>query len=112
MISRHEAYKFNGYCEMQGSRDEVYTDGSKMNAWVGADVGINHHFQNRKTTCHHMSKRLPDNSTTFAAESTAIIQAVNHYQNMGPVHHDVTDNSDTMSCLQAVEGEDTENHFI
>ena len=30
----------------------------------------------------------------------------------GPVHHDVVVYSDSMSCLQAIEGEDTENPFI
>ena len=30
---------------------------------------------------------------------------------MGPVHHDVVVYSDSMSCLQAIEGEDTENPF-
>ena len=37
MISRQEAQsKFNYYRETQGSHDEVYTDGSKMNERVGA----------------------------------------------------------------------------
>ena len=31
---------------------------------------------------------------------------------MGPVHHDVVVYSDSMSCLQAIEAEDTENPFI
>ena len=31
---------------------------------------------------------------------------------MGPVHHDVVVYSDSMSCLQAIESEDTENPFI
>ena len=31
---------------------------------------------------------------------------------MGPVHHDVVVYSDSMSCLKAIEGEDTENPFI
>ena len=57
-------------------------------------------------------KRLPDNSTIFAAEATAITLALNYYQHMGPVHHDVIVYSDSMSCLQAIEGEDTENPFI
>ena len=34
------------------------------------------------------------------------------YQHMGPVHHDVVVYSDSVSCLQAIEGEDTENPFI
>ena len=31
---------------------------------------------------------------------------------MGPVHHDVVVYSDSMSCLQAIEGEGTKNPFI
>ena len=31
---------------------------------------------------------------------------------MDPVHHDVVVYSDSMSCLQAIEGEDTKNPFI
>ena len=38
--------------------------------------------------------------------------ALNYYQHMDPVHHDVIVYSDSMSCLQAIEGEDTENPFI
>ena len=51
-------------------------------------------------------------STIFAAEATAIILALNYYQHTGPVHHDVIVYSDSMSCLQAIEDEDTENLFI
>ena len=113
MISGQEAQaKFNEFREAQGSHDEVYTDGSKMNERVGAAAVINRHFQNGETTCRQLSKRLPDNSTIFAAEATAISLALNYYQHMGPVHHDVVVYSDSMSCLQAIEGEDTENPFI
>ena len=83
-----------------------------MNERVGAAAVINHHFQNGETTCRQLSKRLPDNSTIFAAEATAISLALNYYQHMGPVHHDVVVYSDSMSYLQAIEGEDTENPFI
>ena len=83
-----------------------------MNEGVGAAVVINHHFQNGETTCRQLSKRLPDNSTIFAAEASAISPTLNYYQHMGPVHHDVVVYSDSMSCLQAIEGEDTENPFI
>ena len=73
MITRQEAQaKFNEYHETQGSHDEVYTDGSKMNERVGAAAVINRHFLNGETTCRHLSKILPDNSTIFAAEATAI----------------------------------------
>ena len=113
MISGLEAQaKFNEYREAQGSHDEIYTDGSKMNERVGAAAVINLHFQHGETTCRRPSKRLPDNSTIFAAEATAISLALNYYQHMGPVHHDVVVYSDSMSCLQAIECEDTENPFI
>ena len=52
MISRQEAQaKFSEYHEAQGSHDEVYTDGSKMNKRVGAAAVINRYFQNGETTC-------------------------------------------------------------
>ena len=63
MISREEAQaKFREYHDAQGPHDEVYTDGSKINERVGAAAVINRHFQNGETTCHQLSKRLPDNS--------------------------------------------------
>ena len=112
MISRQEAQaKFNEFREAQGSHDEVYTDGSKMNERVGAAAVINRYLQNGETTYLQLSTRLPDNSTIFAAEATAISLALNFYQHMSPVH-DVVVYSDSMSCLQAIEGEDTENPFI
>ena len=113
IISRPEAQaKFTEYQETLGSHDEVFTDGFKMNERVGAAAVINRHFQNGETTCRHLTKRLPDNSTIFAAEATAITLALNYYQHMGPVHHDVIVYSDSMSCLQAIEGEDTEDPFL
>ena len=90
MIFRTEAQaKFNEYHEAQGSHDEVYTDGSKMNERVRAAAVISRHFQNGETTCCQLSKRLPDNSTIFAAEAIAITLALNYYRYMGPVHHDI-----------------------
>ena len=68
-----------------------------MNARVGAAAVINRHFQNGETTCRQLSKILPDNTTIFAAEATAISLALNYYQHMGPVHHDVVVYSDSMS---------------
>ena len=57
-------------------------------------------------------KKLPDNSIIFTAEATAISLVLNYYQHIGPVHHEVVVYSDSMSCLQAIEGEDTENPYI
>ena len=88
MISRQEAQaKFNELCKAQGSHDEVYTDGSKMNKRVGAAAIINRQFHNGETTWRQLSKRLPDNSSIFVAEATAISLALNYYQHMGAVHH-------------------------
>ena len=82
--------------------DEVYTDGSKIDERVGAAAVINRHFQNGETTCRQLSKRLPNNSTIFAAEASAITLALNYYWHMDPVQHDVVIYSDSMSCLQAI----------
>ena len=113
MISRQEAQaQFYEHHEAQGSHDEVYTDGSKMDERVGAAAVINRHFQDGETTCCQPSKRLPNNSTVFAAEATAITLALNYYRHMAPVHQDVVVYSDSMSSFQAIEGEDTENPFI
>ena len=79
---------------------------------VGAAAVINRHFQNGETTCRQLSKRLPNNSTIFAAEATAITLALNYYRHMDPVQHDVVIYSDSMSCLQAIEGEDTNSPLI
>ena len=103
--------KFNEYCGTLGPHDEVYTDGSKIDERVGAAAVINRHFQNCELICRCLSKRLPDNSTIFAAEATAITLALDYYQHMEPVRHDVV-YSDSMSCLQAIEREDTENPLI
>ena len=113
MITRQEAQaKFNEYHETEGSHDEVYTDGSKMNERVGAAAVINRHFLNGETTCRHLSKILPDNNTIFAAEATAIALALNYYQYVGLVHHDVVVYSDSMFCLQAIEDKSTNwEHF-
>ena len=113
MISREEAQaKFNEYCGTLGPHDEVYTDGSKIDERVGAAAVINRHFQNGEITCRCLSKRLPGNSTIFAAEATAITLAPDYYQHMEPVRHDVVVYSDSMSSLQAIEGKDTENPLI
>ena len=56
--------------------------------------------------------RMTDNSTIFAAEATAITLALDYYWHMDPVHHDVAVYTDSMSCLWAIEGKDTENPLI
>ena len=79
IISGQEAHaKFNEYHEVQGSHDDVYTDGSTWNERVGTAAVIDRHFQNGETTCRQLSKRLPDNSTIFAAAATAISLALNY----------------------------------
>ena len=113
MTTREEAQAtFREYHDAQGPHDEVNTDGSKINERVGAAAIVNRHFQNGETTCRKLTNRLPDNSTIFAAEATAIILALDYYRHMDPVQHDVVFYSDSMSCLQAIEGEDTENPLI
>ena len=113
MITREEAQAiFHEYHNALGPHDEVYTDGSKINERVGAAAVINRHFQNGETTCRQLSKRLPNNSTIFAVEASAITLALDYYRYMDPVQHDVVVYSDSMSCLQAIEGEDTENPLI
>ena len=79
--------------------------------WMRAAV-INCHFQNGEPICRQLHKMQPGNSTFFAADVWAITLALNYYRHMGPVHHDVVVYSVSMSCLQAVECEDTENPFI
>ena len=112
MITWEEAQaKFREYRDAQGPHDEVYTDGSKIDERVGAAAVINRHFQNGET-CPQLSKRLPNNITIFDAEATAITLALNYYRHMDPVQHDVVIYSDSMSCLQAIEGEDTDNPLI
>ena len=77
LITREEAQaKFREYHDAQEPHDEVYTDGPKSNERVGAAAVVNRHFQNGETTCRQLSKRLPDNSTIFAAEATAITLAL------------------------------------
>ena len=113
MITREEAQaNFREYHDAQRPHHEVYTDGSKINERVGAAAVVNCHFQNGETICRQLSKRLPDNSSIFAAEATAIILALDYYRHMDPVQHGVVFYSDSMSCLQAIEGEDTENPLI
>ena len=105
--------KFSAYHNAQGPHDEVYTDGwSKLNERVGAAAVINCHFHNGGTTCCQLSKRLPNESTIFAAEATAITLVLNYNRHMDPIQHDDTVYSDSMSCLQAIVGEDTENTLI
>ena len=67
---------------------------------------------NGEKTCRQLSKILPNNSTIFAAEATAITLALDYYRYMDHVKHDVVVYSDSISCLQAIEGEDTENPLI
>ena len=83
-----------------------------MNERVVSRAVINRQFQNGETTCRHLSKRLPDNSTIFAAEATAITLALDYYRHLDPVHNDVVVYSDLMFCLQTIDSEDTDNPFV
>ena len=113
MITKEEAQaEFREYRDAQGPHDEVYTDGSKINERAGAAVVINRHFQNGETTCRQLTKKLQNNSTIFAAEATAITLALNYYRHMDPVQHDVIIYSGSISCLQAIEGKDTDTPLI
>ena len=103
--------KFQEYQDEQGNHDEVYTDGSKINEKVGAAAVIKRLFQDGKTTWN-LSKRLPDGSSIFSAEATAIILALDYYNAMPAVRHDVVIYSDSLSCLQAIQGEDTEHPLM
>ena len=75
----------------------------------GAAAVIN---QNVETTCRQLSKRLPNNSTIIAAEATAITLALNNHRHMESVQQDVIIYFDSMSCLQTIKGEDTDNPLI
>ena len=77
-----------------------------------ADVGLAPHLRSTSVCWRHSARRLSDNSNIFAAEATAISLALNYYQHMGTVNHDVVVYSDSMSCLQAIEGEDIATPFI
>ena len=66
-IEEEAQAKFREYRDAQGPHDEVYTDGSKIDEWVGAAAVNNRHFQSGETTCRQLSKILPNNSTIFAA---------------------------------------------
>ena len=109
--SSHAKAKFQEYQDEQGNHDEVYTDGSKINEKVGAAAVIKRLFQDGKTT-RNLSKRLPDGSSIFSAEATAIILALDYYNAMPAVRHDVVIYSDSLSCLQAIQGEDTEHPLL
>ena len=85
---------------------------SKIDERVGEAAVIIRHFQNGETICHQLSKRLPNDSTIFADEATAITLALNYYRHMNPVQHDVLIYSDSMFCFQSIEDEDTHNPLI
>ena len=73
---------------------------------------INCRFQNGETTCCHLSKRLPNDSTIFAAEATATTLVLECHWGMDPRQHYVVVYSDLMSCLQAIEYDGIKNPFI
>ena len=86
----------------------------KGEAWDGAILllpwGL--HFQNGETTYRHLYRRLLYNSTIFAVEATAFTLTQNYHEHMGPVHRNSVVYDGSMPCLEAIECDDTENHFI
>ena len=100
--------KFQQYQDEPGNHDEAYSDDSKINEKVGAAAVIERLVQDGKTT-RNLSRGLPDGSSIFSAEATAIVLALDYYNTMPAVRHDVVIYSDSLSCLQAIEGEDTEH---
>ena len=83
-----------------------------VNKRVRPATVIERHFQNGETTCRRLSRRIPDESTIYAADATAITLALDFYRVLGPVQHDAVVCSASMSCLQAIEGENNENPLI
>ena len=77
MITRHEAsVKFNDYDPISGTQDEVCTDWSNIGGSVWAAAAIKRHLQNDESTCRHLSKRIPGNSTIFVGYPTAVALSV------------------------------------
>ena len=76
--------------------DEVYTDESMIKT-VGAVVVINRHFQTLETTCFRM------------AAPSVLLRLQPSPWHMDLVQPDVVIYSDSMSCLKAIEGKDTEH---
>ena len=91
------------FCQWRGPRSSL--------GWGGTRTSFKKHISVLKTQCKE-ALRLPDISNIFAAEATAISLALNYFQHMGTVNHDVVVYSDSMSCLQAIEGEDIATPFI
>ena len=98
----------NEYHHIQRSHDEVCTKEPKVEKRVGEEAVINCHFENGEMTCSDLSKRLPDNNI-FAAEATVFTLTPDFHRHMDPVWHDVAVYTGSISCLQVVEGKDTEN---
>ena len=94
-----------------GKHDEVYTDGSKMGEKVAAAAHISRNLAD-ETIFRDRTIRLPDGSSIFSAESIGIILALEYYNVMERVSHDVVIYSDSMSCLQAIDNEDTNQPLI
>ena len=65
-----------------------------------------------ETIIRNRTKRLPDNSSIFSAESIGITLALEYYSVMECVSHDVVIYSDSMSCLQSLDNEDIHQPLI
>ena len=66
----------------------------------------------RPLAASHLSERILDNSTIFAAEAMAITLTLDYYRHMDPVEHHDVDYPDSMFCLQVIEGDNTEYPLI
>ena len=106
LITRQEAQaKFNEYHEAQGSHDEVYTDGSKMNERVGGSGSHQPPFPGWRNNLPPPVQKTARQQHHLCCWGYSHLPGTEHYHYMGPVHHNVVVYSDSMSCLQAIEGE-------
>jgi ribonuclease HI len=80
---------------------EIYTDGSKCEGKVASAASINNQT---------LVKRLPDNSSVFSAEMTAILLALSYVSKTNNRHFLIL--SDSLSSLQALNSFDTTNPLL
>ena len=81
---------------------------------VGLRIRLATKFKQRFTKWKTIRVVIKSNSLHEATLAGIIlcISSANERWRMGPIHNDLLVYSDSMSCLQPIEGEDTEDHFI